>query len=819
MLARHHVVTSLPVWRPASRLNPKNILCWTACAASFFALHAIPSALYGDTPALRGANVIGVFVLLLQPRRHWWVLAPMLWLAASLAREVTQASQPWLVGGCNALEVLAAAAVLHGRQGLSSPWYGRNQLPRLLAAAGIVPVFSAWAATAAIHTGADIPFGPQWLTWYLASTLAYVTLSPLLLSWTNPAPRLTAPALPLAQRIVGIVLFAAACVAVTRQDLYPPLLLLSFPLLVLCTWRYRLAGATTVLAVLALTGGWFASRDLGALFHLLPTGIGVAGRVQALQLYLGATVLCSLPIAVLLAEQERLWDQLRRKSDARAEFLAAMSHEIRTPMTGVLGMVDLLAAQPLNAEQRSYVDSMRSSGRHLLNVINDILDFSRMETGQLVLEQIDFGMCEMIEQVRSLIHPMALEKGLAFDVRLAPGLPAVVRGDPTRLRQILLNLVGNAVKFTCSGSVSLQVTCAEDAAGRVRYRFEVRDTGIGIAPDKLQILFSPFTQADRSTAREYGGSGLGLAISRRLAEAMGGRIEVQSTLGQGSVFTLDVGLAAGRPDHRSAGSGEALEASPPRRILVAEDVQINRDILRLVLGAHGHHVVFAHDGAAALAMVQKGSFDLVLMDVQMPVMDGVEATRRIRALAGEARSIPIIGLTANVMSQEQARYLQAGMNECLNKPIEWDLLGAAIARHSVAGSHASWEAVEVPSADPPPPRPADVPLLEHGQIASLRNLASEPEFLMLMQSVMEAVQRTVDEILGAVESAPMGAAAHRLKGTAGMGGLARISALAGTLEEACASGSEVRALQQQLADCLQETRAALALDAVPASSA
>lgn len=791
-------------------VNPKDLLRWSAFAATYFALQAIPTALYGDSPALRGANALAVFLLLLAPRRHWPFLAPLLWLAAGAAREVTGAPQPWLVGGCNALEVLAVAAVLYGRQGLSSPWYGREQLPRLLLAAFAVPVLSGAAVAAVLHAGAGRPLVAQWLAWYLASTLAYVTLTPLLLNWAKPAPRGDTPVPPLGRRIAGIFFITVASVVVLRQELYAPLVLLSFPLVVLSTWWYRLPGATTVIAVLAITGGFFASRDVGALFHILPPGMGMAARVQLLQLYLGATVLCSLPFAVLLAEQERLWAQLRRKSDARAEFLAAMSHEIRTPMTGVLGMADLLAAQELTAEQRRYVDSMRSSGRHLVNVINDILDFSRIETGKLALEQVDFQMSEMIEQVRSLIHPMALEKGLAFDARLDPAAAAVVRGDPTRLRQILLNLAGNAVKFTSQGSVTLEVSgeADADAGGAARYRFQVRDTGIGIPPDKLEILFSPFTQADGSTARKYGGSGLGLAISRRLAEAMGGRIDVASDHGQGSVFTLEVPLAPGDPAYRKATGAATVAQAWPQRILVAEDVEINRDILRLALGARGHHVAFAHDGAAALASVQREPFDMVLMDVQMPVMDGVEATRRIRALAGDAGRIPIIGLTANVMSQEQARYLQAGMDECLMKPIEWDRLDAAIARHSAAGRELAI-AVAAVAAEEPAPSPVDVPLLEERQIASLRNLGSETEFMMLMRSIMESAQKTADEIAAAADAKPMAAAAHRLKGSAGMGGLARVSVLAGMLEEACASGDEVHAIRQQLAESLRETRAAL----------
>lgn len=790
-------------------MTSKNLLRPLAFVAIYFAFHAIPTALYGDAPAMRGANAVAAFVLLLLPRRHWALLAPLLWFAAGAARELAQAAQPWLVGGCNALEVVAAAAVLHGRRGLASPWYGRQQLPRLAAAAGLVPVFSAAAAAMVLPAAAGVPFGQRWLAWYLASALAYVFLLPVLLSWRNPLLRQRAGGAGPGWRAAGIALLGAGCVAVLRQDLYAPLLLLSFPLVVLSTWWYRLPGATTVIALLALTGGWLAWRDVGALSLLVGPHAALSERVQALQLYLGATVLCSLPLAVLLAEQELLLARLRRKSDARAEFLAAMSHEIRTPMTGVLGMADLLAAQDLSAQQRQYVDAMRASGRHLVNVINDILDFSRIETGRVTLEQIDFRLPDVLEQVRSLVHPAARDKGLAFAARLAPDTPVVVRGDPTRLRQILLNLAGNAVKFTPRGSVSVDVTGHAGADGLVHCQFVVRDTGIGIAPEQLPLLFTPFSQADRSTARQYGGSGLGLAISRRLAEAMGGRIVVHSSPGQGSVFTLELPLAPGDPGHRPVAGAAAAADAPARRILVAEDVQINRDLLQAVLGARGHHLVFAHDGAAALAAVQKEPFDLVLMDVQMPVMDGVEATRRIRALPPPAGRTAIVGLTANVMSQEQARYLEAGMDECLMKPIDWDQLAVAIARHAAPGDSGQ-RAAGPQGAHPAGARPgAGVPLLEERQIASLRDMADETEFRAMMRGGLEAVERTVDEILAATETARLAAAAHRLKGSAGLIGLARLSALAGALEEACAGGHDVQHCREQLLASLHDTRTAL----------
>ncbi|WP_201172065.1 ATP-binding protein [Ramlibacter ginsenosidimutans] len=793
-----------------ARMNPKDILRWTAFAAMYFAFQAIPAALYGDMPAMRGANAVAVFVLLMEPRRHWRLLAPILWLAAGAAREVANAPQPWLVGACNVVEILAVAAVLHGRRGLSNPWHGRDQLGRLLLAVVAIPVLSAAAAAALLSSRAGVPYGPLWLSWYSASVLAYIVCTPVLLTWADPAERRRALREARGWRPAGIALIAIACVALLRQEAHTPWLVLTFPLLVVTTWWYGLLGVSVAIAAMAVTGGFFAMRDVGALSHILAPGSGLPARVQALQVYLAATALCSLPFAVLLAQQALLWAELRRKSDARAEFLAAMSHEIRTPMTGVLGMADLLAAQDMTTEQRRYVDAMRSSGRHLLSVINDILDFSRIETGKLALETTDFHLAELIEQVRSLIHPMALEKGLEFEVRLSLPSHAVVRGDPTRLRQILFNLAGNAVKFTRQGSVTLHVAAATDAGGAERFRFEVRDTGIGIPPDQLAQLFTPFTQADRSTAREYGGSGLGLAISKRLAEAMDGRIDVTSTVGQGSGFTLEVPLAPGDPAHLRATASVAVTSLPPQRILVAEDVQINRDILQAVLGARGHRLVFAHDGAAAVACVQQQAFDIVLMDVQMPVMDGVEATRRIRNLPGEVRRIPIVGLTANVMSQEQARYLEAGMDDCLAKPIEWERLDAVIARFACVDHRDGAPGVGAPATSSPPALPPmDLPLLDERQVAAVRDIGSEQDFRMLMQAGMDAVERTVDEIAAGVEAAVIAAAAHRLKGSAGMMGMARISALATALEEACASGEDLQRWRQWLPDSVRETRAAL----------
>jgi len=506
----------------------------------------------------------------------------------------------------------------------------------------------------------------------------------------------------------------------------------------------------------------------------------------------------------LREEQDRLaMEQMCHATEAanraKSEFLANMSHEIRTPLNAILGFTEMLrkgADDGDEAKRQDYLDTIYNSGTHLLELINDILDLSKIEAGRMEIERIRCSPHKIVGDVLSLLEVRAQEKKLSLRSEWPDGSPATIQTDPVRLKQLLMNLVGNAVKFTERGGVRL-VTRITGPPTRPQMSFEVIDTGIGIAPEKLEAIFDAFVQADSSVTREFGGTGLGLAISRRIAQALGGDITAKSESGKGSVFiaTIDVGslegveildnpVSNGVAEKEAASKRQAV-ALPPARILLVEDGKTNRKLIRLVLTRSGLEVATAENGQAGLDMALNDSFDLILMDMQMPVMDGYSATRKLRELGVKT---PIIALTAHAMSGAEQKCLEAGCSGYLAKPVDSDRLIEAIAELLARRDAAVADMQRLPPAPSPPAATDDLPIAEP-LISSLPT--DDPDFREIVEDFVALVQEqlvAMQKALAEGDCETIAGLAHALKGTGGTAGFDAFTEPAKQLEQLARQG-------------------------------
>jgi signal transduction histidine kinase/CheY-like chemotaxis protein len=501
-----------------------------------------------------------------------------------------------------------------------------------------------------------------------------------------------------------------------------------------------------------------------------------------------------------VTEQRRVEEDLRRAKEAadeanqaKSRFLAAMSHEIRTPVNAIAGMADLVLATSLNSVQRDCLQTVSGAVEQLLSVINDILDFSKIEASRLELDHADFDLNSVLDKVSRICGGLARDKGLDFAVRMDDDVPRVLKGDSARLAQVLINLASNAVKFTPEGEVEVTVRRADgegDEGQAARLRFAVRDTGIGIAADKIDSVFERFRQLDGSMTRRAGGTGLGLAISRRLVRLMGGELEVRSQEGEGSEFFFVASLERGDPAEVAEDPARPpQEIPPPLDVLLAEDNPANVKVATLQLSRMGHSVEAAGNGLEAVELLRQRRFDVVLMDMEMPEMDGMSATRAIReGQAGrEQAGVPIVALTAHALEEVREQARQAGVQACLTKPVNYNKLASVLVELFGAAKTAAQ-----PAAEPEPEPGGEQPVLDTASARKAQGVDAA-----MFRSILEVSLRELDDRLARIAPAVQGGdmenlriQAHTIKGTAASMGAYRLSRAADDLESAAKNGRE-----------------------------
>ncbi len=677
-------------------LRPKTLET-AALAVAVFAAASTSILLtrdYTEVSAVWPVNAITLALLLRRDRRDWPRLLAAAYAANALANMAT--GNGWIIAvfcsAANLVEILVCTHIVAPRAALHDIGGGRFFL-RLFAGAAAGALCSALIAAAAMSFGGAAPIGATFVSWFVSDALGLAIFAPaftVLLSGEARTVWMGAHK-PAYAALVWLSFIAGACLvfAQARVDLLPVAPMLLLPL------AFTLEAPAVVLGVGILSVIAITSTALG----VGPVAYGSASSTTFDLHYLqGILTLISLvgtPASAVIAQRQQLLRDVRRARDealsanealaeaaaraecaaqARAEFLANMSHELRTPLNSVIGYSRLLAqSRALTARDRRFAHLVESASEATLSIVNDVLDAAALDRGAIVLRPAPFSFRDVLAETAAMIAPLADAKGLAVEIDVDAAV-ATLEGDRDRFRQIALNLASHAIKFSPSGAVVLRVALEADARESQRVRLEVRDAGVGIAPEHRELVFERFAQVG---AAQTGGGGLGLAIVKELANLMGAAVRLDSEVGVGTTVAITVTLPKGRAI--SVGERAAAAALAPQRVLVVDDVDLNRELAALLLTQRGHLVESAADGEEALARCEAIRFDVIFMDVRMPGMDGLEAARRIRAGNGASRRTPILALSAGVRPEQAAACLAAGMDGCVGKPISEEQLLAAMA--------------------------------------------------------------------------------------------------------------------------------------------